>query len=279
MDRQPDHNDRLISHVPVDMKQRTKFDAVPDLEDYTPVREIYLQKSEIDSLTKRPPKTDRDMYQCEKYLRNKWGCNEAIPGSFDPYKLDASFRSQFSTRHEEKGGSETCAQRQNPAVQPENNTLEIAAIEPQDISLQDAPPPSADNVYSRECNASHEPIPTAESELPNTDVGYESEASISDDEKPMENITQARGRTKSTSISHHPHNTSSETPERTLTPRIRSGSKPPLSRSAFVKGGGPCGDKNCQGQCKRGRERAKAPEYFPFKSRVRRSSRSRGRQP
>ncbi|KAI2631200.1 hypothetical protein GGS21DRAFT_491825 [Xylaria nigripes] len=57
--------------------------------------------------------------------------------------------------------------------------------------------------------------------------------------------------------------------ERAPTPRIRAGSKPPLSPSAFVDGGVPCLDPRCGGKCKRSvksKKHVKAPKYFPFQS-------------
>ncbi|KAI3339617.1 hypothetical protein F4824DRAFT_498316 [Ustulina deusta] len=280
---QPNQEDYSISDVPIPMKERTMFDDVPDLDDYTPVRETYLQGNKMDALTKQLPTTDRDMYQFEEYLRNKWGCNDAIPESFDPDKLEALLRSRLPTRHKQEKSSETREQTQEPVLWPEDDAPGTAATEPQAMPLKDTSPPSPNSIYSCGCSASCESLSTGSvTGLLDTDgqIGdYDSEALTSDDEISTEDIAQARERSNSNTASSRGR-TASETPRRPSTPRIRAGSRPPLSRSAFVEGGVPCVEKRCRGQCKRGvvvRGRVKPPVYFPFKTRVARSSSRRNR--
>ncbi|TGJ83114.1 hypothetical protein E0Z10_g5645 [Xylaria hypoxylon] len=266
MNRRPDQDDHSTSHV-------------PDLDDYTPVREISLRKNMMDALTKRPPKTDRDISRCEDYLRTKWGCTDAIPDAFDPYKLDAALRLRFPAKNRQERSDETREQAPGPTVQPQDDDPPTAPTEPQDTPLEDAYVHSPESVYSCGCNASYESLNTDEQ-----NIGYDSEVCTSDDEAPESTRpTRSRSRSRSNSnTSSRRGRTRSGTPEQTSsTPRIRTGSKPPLSRSAFVEGGVPCLDKQCQGACKRGvvvRGRSKPPPYFPFKGRVRRSSRSKGRE-
>ncbi|KAI0965877.1 hypothetical protein F4678DRAFT_484705 [Xylaria arbuscula] len=259
---------------------RIRLKDDPDSNNYTPVRETYLQQDKREAMTKRPPKTDRDMYEREDYLRNKWGCNDAIPDPFDPDKLDASFRAKFSMRNRQKEQSETRKKTQELIIQPETNIPATAAPESQKISLDDATPLSSSGIRSFRCNASSESIFTtsANQSLDNNEqiLAYESEASASDYETTTENMTQERGRSMA-NVSRRGRATS-DAKEGPSTPRIRAGSKPPLSRSAYVDGGVPCEDERCRGDCKQGRGHGKPPVYFPFKSRVRKSSRSRGRQ-
>jgi hypothetical protein len=95
--------------------------------------------------------------------------------------------------------------------------------------------------------------------------GHESEVTVNGASK--ENMTLVRSRTN---VSGRGRDTC--TLERTPTPRIRRGSKPPLSRSAFVDGGVPCLDEQCGGACRR----CKAKEgYFPHEKRARRVRRQR----
>lgn len=274
MERRTSQNDHSPPHVSNDVrKARGRSRDVNNSDDYTPVRETYLRKNEEEWVKKRPPRADREMSKYEDYLRNKWGCNDAIPDSFDPDKLDAALKSARSRQQLSTKTHEHARPRQPENEAPRKELQAKHQDEPSSSFPVDAPSSFAEGSshsdYSCRCNAS--------THADEQDTNYDSEASISHNEHATEeNTPQARGRSRSNAISRH-RRTPSETKERPPTPRIRSGSKPPLSRSAFVAGGVPCEDERCQGQCKReAHKRAKAPAYFPFKSRARGSSRSGG---
>ncbi|KAI1362188.1 hypothetical protein F5Y08DRAFT_283583 [Xylaria arbuscula] len=269
MERRPTQNDTLPSHTLTATRQpRTGPRDVQNSGDYTPVREAYLIKNEEGWLKKRPPKADREISKYEDYLRNKWGCNDAIPDSFDPDKLDAALK---SARSRQQRSDRTPEQVKESSTKPVIDLMMVTETETRE-KLQDHAPS-----LSTEVNSNHLCECSASTDTGDQPPSYDSEASISDKERSSENTTQTRGRSRSNAISHQ--RTSSETTERSTTPRIRAGSKPPLSRSAFAAGGVPCENEGCQGQyCKReAHRRVKAPAYFPFKSRGRGSSQSRGR--
>ncbi|KAK5630163.1 hypothetical protein RRF57_005878 [Xylaria bambusicola] len=243
-----------------------------DSDHYIPAREVYLRKNEMDPRKKRPPKTDREMSKYEDYLRNKWGCNDAIPDSFDPDKLDAVLRSRFPAKSTQQSPLESREKVQAPSAQPVKDAPATKEKESHEMPLKDISTSS-----SKIVNSSGSPAAVDADEQ---DINYNNETSMTENSTPEKN-TLPRERSNSTTTTHRGRtNPVSEATDRPRTPRIRAGSKPPLSRSAFVAGGVPCEQELCEGQCKRdaGR-RAKAPEYFPFKSsRARSRSRSRGRQ-
>ncbi|GAW24404.1 hypothetical protein ANO14919_139880 [Xylariales sp. No.14919] len=281
MNRRPNRYDDPASHA---MKQGNRFNDA--LDDYTPVREVYLRKSTMDTLAKGPPKIDRDVYRCEDYLRNKWGCTDAMPDSFDPVKLDAALRARLPAKNRRQQRGKTGKEAPGPVVQPPGNNLVTMLRGPQDTPLQDAYGRSPDDFYLSGSNASHESLSAKSAnrilDTGETAEGYESDACTSDDDIPTENISHTRARSNSSTSSRRGR-TAPGAPERASSPRIRSGSKPPLSRSAYVEGGVPCLDEKCQGACKRGvvvRGRSRPPPYFPFRSRGRRrrSSGSKSRR-
>ncbi|KAI1292982.1 hypothetical protein F5Y03DRAFT_400219 [Xylaria venustula] len=256
MDRQLPSDNNSKSKAPTG---RIGLEDDPDLNTYTPVRETYLQQDKRGGLTKRPPKTDREMSEREDYLRNKWGCNDAIPDPFDPDKLDASFRAKFSTRNRQTEQSETRKKAQELKIRPENNIPATAT--PESLS------PRA--IHAPRCNALNKPVfTTSTNQSPDNDeqsLAYESEASASDYETTTENMIQARGR--SISNVDRRGRATSDAKERPSTPRIRAGSKPPLSRSAYVEGGVPCEDERCGGHFPEGTvsrlEESKFKVVFP----------------
>ncbi|KAI3316862.1 hypothetical protein HD806DRAFT_403570 [Xylariaceae sp. AK1471] len=255
------------------MKQYTRFDEVPDPDDYIPVREAYLRKNMLESLNKPPPKTDREMNKCEDYLRTKWGCTDAMPGSFDPYKLEATLHSRFPSQSRRGRSSAPREQKPEPIVQQKRDNDPVDTSQVPSLEDESTHTPTPEVMYTSDGCTSSDSVSTISitESLDNDEQleGYESEVAVS--EASMENITQVRSRsTDANNASTRGRDTC--TLERTPTPRIRRGSKPPLSRSAFVDGGVPCLDEQCRGSCRRcvtRRGRAKTPNYFPFKSRMR----------
>ncbi|KAI1350452.1 hypothetical protein F5Y01DRAFT_315843 [Xylaria sp. FL0043] len=264
MDKRLDSDGHLTSQV----KQHIRLG---NSDNYLPVRKLYLQKNQTDTLTKRPPRYDREKYEYEDYLRNKWGCNDAMPDSFDPYKLDASYKARVSTNNKQERSSET--------VKGTDALMRAAVTEFREMSLQDPSSPSPDAISSGECNESRKSVSEESRRGPlethEQTIGCESQEPVADGGVHRKNTAQVRGRSNSNTSSRG--RTSSEIPNGSSTPRIRAGSRPPSSRSAYIAGGTTCEDKQCNGQCKQGRGRAKPPEYFPFKSRARGPSRSRSK--
>ncbi|KAI1271288.1 hypothetical protein F5Y07DRAFT_404549 [Xylaria sp. FL0933] len=265
MDKRLDSGGHLTSQV---KKQHTRLE---NSDNYMPVRKSYLQKNQMDNLTNRPPRYDREKYEYEDYLRNKWGCNDAMPDSFDPYKLDALYKARVSTNNKQERSSET--------VKETDALMRAAVTEFREMSLQNPSSPSPDSISLSECNASRKSISEEPGRGPlethEQTIVYESQEFVADGEVHRKNAAQVRGRSNSDTSSRG--RTTSTNPTGSSTPRIRAGSRPPLSRSAYVAGGTTCEEKQCNGQCKQGRGRVKPPEYFPFKSRARGPSRSRSK--
>ncbi|KAI0427898.1 hypothetical protein F5Y09DRAFT_344240 [Xylaria sp. FL1042] len=277
MDRRLHSHDHLTSQAE---KQRTRLDDVPNLDDYTPAREIDLQKKQRDSLTKEPPRIDKEMYKYEDYLRNKWGCEDPIPESFDPYKLDASFRARMSTGSRKEKPSETRERPREPVAQPKSDIpLTSTTPEPQEIPSEAASLPSPDDIHSRGRNTWCESTSAelANDMFENDDeraMMHEITESTIDDIIHRGHITQARRRSNAMRSRRGQTSLEISAPS---TPRILYGSKPPLSPSAYVVLGTPCKHDECDGQCKQVKPHVKPPQYFPFKGRAKRSSRSRSR--
>ncbi|KAI0814265.1 hypothetical protein GGR55DRAFT_701939 [Xylaria sp. FL0064] len=196
----------------------------------------------MDTLTKRPPRTDREKYKYEDYLRDKWGCNDAIPDSFDPYKLDASYKARLSTNNKQERSSGT--------VKETDALMRAAVAEFGAMSLQDPSFPSPDAISSGECNASRKSISVELGRGPlethERTIGYESQEPVADGGIHRKNAAQVRGGSHSNTSSRG--RTRSEIPEGSSTPRIRAGSRPPLSRSAYVAEGLCCRRNNVRGQ-------------------------------
>ncbi|KAI1757513.1 hypothetical protein F4782DRAFT_525326 [Xylaria castorea] len=245
-------DDSPTSYNMTSKTQRNRLKDIPHSEDYIPVREAHLQRIMIESLAKQPLKSDRDISQYEDYLREKWHCTEAMPDSFDPCKLEAVMKSRFPSKSRHGESSET------PKPISQNTTLED---ESSHIST---------DIYSCECNAPHDSLFSGPANQSlDTDEQLEddgSEIAVDNLEILIDDVTSVWSQSNLNTISRDDQ-TLLETSERALTPRIGVGSKPPLSRSAFVEGG-VFANEGCQ--CKK-----KPPKYFPFQGRVRRQSKSK----
>ncbi|KAI1162758.1 hypothetical protein F5B18DRAFT_673064 [Nemania serpens] len=265
------------------MSQPARPDDAEDPDDYIPVREKSLRKNITDSLTKKPPKTDREINEYDDYLRRKWGCTEAIPDSFDPDKLDAVLKSRLSGTRIRGRPNDAAEKTAGPVVSKGDDTF-MTPVEPQDTPPEDTSSSIPNDTSAYGCYASQTSLlahSKRESLNKNSKVEkYEGGVSIHKNETPptlKDDTTHPRPQ-PSLGSPRCRDRSMSDTPGQALPPRIRTGSKPPLSRSAFVAGGVPCLHEKCHGACKRGvivKGHVRPPQYFPFKSQARRPSRSR----
>ncbi|KAI8954669.1 hypothetical protein F4801DRAFT_604870 [Xylaria longipes] len=220
-------DDPPTSYNMISKTQRSRLDDVPNPKDYIPVREVYLRETMMESLMKQPPKSDRAIYQYEDYLRKKWGCTEAIPDSFDPIKLEAALKSRFPSKSKHGESVETSKSISQRKEDESQNTP------------SESPHISAD-IYSCERNASHDSLsPGLVNQPLETDEQLgddESEMAVDNLELLIDDITSAWLQSNLDATSRGGQ-TMPETSDRASTPRIGAGSKPPLSRSAFVEGG------------------------------------------
>ncbi|RYP49482.1 hypothetical protein DL768_004841 [Monosporascus sp. mg162] len=180
----------------------------------------------------RPP-PDYDLRAYERYLRNKWRCSDAMPDSFDPKKLELKRRALVSTRSTEKAHS-TTKEPEDPKAEPPISEETKPSTEPQ-APLRVPFPASRDGL-------AESALSVAKSWDSDEQVlgGYESEATASDA------LAERSARTKRRANTFNSSGATTEEPlERKPTPRIRAGSKPPLSKSAYANCGVSCADANC----------------------------------
>ncbi|KAI1171691.1 hypothetical protein F4777DRAFT_593645 [Nemania sp. FL0916] len=254
------------------MSKRDRTIDKSDKDAYTPVRETFLRKHMQDSVNRPPPKNDRDMYKYEEYLRNKHPeCNDIMPESFDPHKLEAARKARVQGKRPQQRPGKT-----ELAVATQGHESPTIA-EPQYSPLERMSALISDHSFERRHTAPCVSSPTGpgnESGLHEHPESQENKILASSSEP----LGQPRRRPppKLTINPTHRHGMVIEQPP--PTPRILTGSRPPLSASAYYEGGVPCLDDECQGSCrqcavvKKGRPRA--PSYFPFKSRAGKPSKS-----
>ncbi|RYP68916.1 hypothetical protein DL769_005392 [Monosporascus sp. CRB-8-3] len=187
-----------------------------------------------------PPDCDQEAY--ERYLRNKWRCSDAMPDSFDPKKLELKRRALFSTRNKEKAHSVT--------KEPEARKAQLPISEETKLSADPQAPHGLPFPASR-AGLAESVLSVTKSLDPDEQVldGYESDATASDTLTERSPSTRRRANTFSS-----PGAVTEEPVERKPTPRIRTGSKPPLSKSAYANCGVSCADANCT---------VKARRFFP----------------
>ncbi|KAI0598417.1 hypothetical protein F4775DRAFT_555431 [Biscogniauxia sp. FL1348] len=205
---------------------------------------------------------DRNIMRYEEYLRSKWQCVEAMPESFDPDKLEIIRRLKYGT-FAGKGISKRILK----------SPLDLEIVDDESIG---EPSPSEYTHPSVE-DASPEDISTDASvidslidaiiESLNTEKqleGYESDVTVKG--ASTEYMTKIKPRSKT--VGHASQSPSVPTgPNRE--PRIKNGSKPPLSRSAFARGGETGIVENSQGLVSTTPiVYPRAPRYFPFKGRA-----------
>ncbi|KAI1130607.1 hypothetical protein F5Y10DRAFT_289028 [Nemania abortiva] len=256
------------------MSQPSKPSKNPNPNIHVPVRKSSLGKAILD-----PSKTDMDQY--DEYLRNKWDVTDPMPDSFDPDKLEAVRKSRFSQNSTDKSANKPREKKVAFAAQ-EAGESQAAQTERHKTPRKEGPAPIPDG-YGRKTSFSYPPSPPEsggrQRDKQLQPEHYQSEHPSSGEEKLPEIRTPPRSRSNSIESAHRGRPIPIST-QRAATPRIGSGSRPPLSPSAFVEGGGvPCTDGRCQGACKKGikiKGHAKPPQYFPFNKQSK-SSRSRSR--
>ncbi|CAJ2509273.1 Uu.00g142990.m01.CDS01 [Anthostomella pinea] len=259
-------NGRFPSPLPdlVDLLNLWKpFDELPDDHDEIPKHQYCL--SQPSGLTTAST-SDLDIWRYEDYLRQKWACAEAMPESFDPRQLENARKSRFKPCMREQATSQSEDGLSSGEEEYEDEDDESPEVTPL------AQKSNLDTLCPSQKNASTESLCSLVSVTSPLDTdeqleSYEGEVTIN--EASVENINRMKTRPRSTTLSVV-ERVQSDIPERQPTPRIRSGSKPPLSRSAFANSGLPCLQDGCNG-----RNSAALPamyhrgqKYFPYKSRT-----------
>ncbi|KAI0891905.1 hypothetical protein F4806DRAFT_287563 [Annulohypoxylon nitens] len=231
-------------------------------------RKVFLHQSKPSS--KAYSKRDLEFIKYEDYLRSKYDCSEAMPAGFDPEKLEIVFQSQRKRKNENE---ELDMADPEPEVQSEDDDLsEIGIIEKR-----------------KECERMLNIIEPVEDSI-SYDSSDISDVSITEsldsdgllDEYEKEAVIHTASIEKFTRVSPElgPGATGISPPtpisivNRKSTPRIKTGSKPPLSRSAFAGAGLPSPEDGTPVPATL-RGYPKAPQYFPYKKRKVRRVRSR----
>ncbi|KAL7619714.1 hypothetical protein AAE478_010256 [Parahypoxylon ruwenzoriense] len=234
------------------LKKCGSFEDLPDVSDSvlcgTQKHKIFLnQTGSCVSLSKK----DAAMKRYEDYLRLKWPCSEAMPPEFDPDKLEAIRKARFPFRTADENFLER------------KDTLHELATIGKYQKYED----TSGDMYLGEANTSSESLTSDVSVTESLDneehlENYESEVVVH--VASMENIIPATP--ERTTI----RRSTACTLERKPTPRIRSGSKPPLCRSAFAGAGQAVAKDGCDGQSPGTKLKGypQAPRYFPFRSRI-----------
>ncbi|KAI1398620.1 hypothetical protein F4819DRAFT_21718 [Hypoxylon fuscum] len=245
------------------LKRCSTFDDLPD-DDSDPFceRKICLHRlgpSDIPS-----SKGDVENRKHEEYLRSKWQCDEAMPETFDPYKLADKLEVAL------QGQSKSHAEANDQVLEDDESHCEN--------HLSDSGYGSLD-LYSEEANTSSESLLSNVSVTESLDSdeqleGYEDEVNFYT--ASSASITRvsldASAEVADVSLSvFRPVTETERNLERNPTPRIRRGSKPPLSRSAFSGVGLPRPMDGSQGQrsCETLSGYPQAPRYFPSPGKLR----------
>ncbi|KAI0401899.1 hypothetical protein F4802DRAFT_600583 [Xylaria palmicola] len=252
-------NDSPTSPAVAGMTKRTRPKGIHGPEAYIQVRQAFLQKKADHSLTKMLLEEWRDMDEYEDYLREKWGCNEPIPPPFDAVELEKVYLEKYARMEHEPGSEPVPQTNEDPMLSLARPQNELKDTPIQAEELENYMYSTYSDLFSHKRHAVFISSPETEKET----EGPESGVPVDGSEISSEDIILLSSVCGSIQLAP-------ETLERTLTPRIRVGSKPPLSRSAFAEGRVSYSAESCQLGCKK--ERKSAPEYFPFKSRLRTSS-------
>ncbi|KAI0007161.1 hypothetical protein F4779DRAFT_619866 [Xylariaceae sp. FL0662B] len=209
------------------MKQCECFDDLPDELSVASERKVFLYRSNPSVDTS---KADADIRGYEDYLRSKWECTEALPEGFDPEKLEAARDTRFKSRD----GTDDAIQANDKLRSGDEDVHE-------DVHETDDEAPSAlgdehrhTDIYPSQANSSSDSVMTDISITESLDTeeelkGYENEVTVH--KVSRESITRVCSHT---SMINAISPSAADPIELKPTPRIRTGSKPPLSKSAFV---------------------------------------------
>ncbi|KAI1210143.1 uncharacterized protein F4807DRAFT_423953 [Annulohypoxylon truncatum] len=238
------------------MKKCNNFNELPD-PDPQPERKIFLQQCKPSS--KSFSKRDIKARNYENYLRFEYGCSEAIPGEFDPEKLEAVLQAKLKLNTENRDLTTTDSElhRRDEELSELDTTNEYQEFEnilniiySEEINVSSG---SLSDISVTESLDSDEQLDEYENEAIVTVASAEKFTRASPEIGPMATVIRR---------------SAPEPIVRKPTPRIRTGSKPPLSRSAFARAGLPS-PKDGSPATTTLRGYPKAPKYFPYKSKAR----------
>ncbi|KAI1464853.1 uncharacterized protein F4812DRAFT_142408 [Daldinia caldariorum] len=226
-------------------------------------------------------KGDIEFMKIEEYLRIKWPCSDPMPAPFDPIKLEAVMQARFKSRNKDKGttGINATDSPGNEAGPPD---LDAEGQSRMDEQVSDVIYPEEANISVASVFAGvplPKPIDSGEQF-----EGYDMEVTLE---------AASSGNISQVSLSHgvqpmaadmiylEPEPEPEPEPEwererelkpvrRGSAPRVGSGSKPPLSRSAFSNAPKPCAKDRYLDKkpCLTLAGYPRPPRYFPFRSKI-----------
>ncbi|KAI1485142.1 hypothetical protein F5X96DRAFT_691320 [Biscogniauxia mediterranea] len=242
------------------MKQCHDFSDLPD--DFNLQARSYRTSNMPPNIASMS-EADRNNMKYEEYLRSKWHCAEAMPESFDPDKLEIIRKMKYRTSAGKVSSKKIL---EAPLVLEINDDESIGEPSPSEYTHPSLEDPSPEDI-STDASVIDSLIDSIIESL-NTEKqleGYESDA-VAVKGASTENMAKVKPRSKT--VGQASQSPSVPTgPKRE--PRIKSGSKPPLSRSAFARGGETSIDESAQGVS--GTTPIvypRAPRYFPPKGRA-----------
>ena len=216
----------------------------------------------------------------EKYLRGKWDASDLFPEGFDPQKLEKKRLAQLPS-HGGKASAPDVNKAHPKIVREKEQPLTADDVDRKD---EQAAAGSADSLgpYSDpfpkypDGHASAEAATQVSARADVIGKQERHEGGMTPAEAPAGPSFYQRLRANAIEAGVLPPEDAAGTEpattavQRCPTPRIRTGSKPPLSKSAYANS---CPDPDCGGGARRGSSdsisRVKAPTYFPFQSRMR----------
>ncbi|KAK7757497.1 hypothetical protein SLS62_000512 [Diatrype stigma] len=228
-----------------------------------------------------PPGCDLRVY--ERYLREKWLCADAIPEVFDPNRLEDRIRASRPSRggpRENPIANNERQQQQRPLAGRSSSKVEVK--KPTLVDL-DKPLPSVPCLptWSQSNGRSAESIASIAKAGDDQLARYASNGAIVETKKTpyaryradaiIGSGNSPSGVAWAPTAATTTTTTTRDVIERQPTPRIKTGSKPPLSKSAYAN----ASYADSSSRDARGRRpsvsstaRPKAPRYFPFRSQM-----------
>ncbi|KAI1815115.1 hypothetical protein GGS20DRAFT_361234 [Poronia punctata] len=228
----------------------------------------YENKQIIAARIKALPRADRETARYEEYLREKWDITDPMPDSFDPERLEAMFQAR---RRRENG---PVRREERPRSISELDSTIPVPVPEVDSTIPVTVPviPELDSTPLAELDATNgiEALICTIEKMYTTDANIDYDGEGATCAPPSSSKSKPRSGRDCGACTLESEAECGRGRGRVPTPRIRAGSKPPLSKSAFVEGGVPCLNKDCSGDC----ARVAKQKYFPFQNRTRRRSRS-----
>ena len=250
------------------LRQFDDFRQLPDEPD-----SAYRAGARNRAMEKPPPGCSIEVW--ESYLREKWGTTDPMPESFDPERLEKKRQEQLPSQGEgralnvdktlpkiAKGDEQALAKddQRNERMTPGSRdpySIPFPAYSNgggdsvvSTVSATESPDKLEKAAGSKGVAIPAEPPagPSFYQRLRANAVGTDARAA----EVRAEDVAGAEPESEMTEIERRP------------TPRIRAGSKPPLSKSAYANS---CSDADCGAGARR-RSSARPPKYFPFRSQM-----------